>query len=607
MFQTRMIPASLFLVGLTPWFAFGQESWPNFFVEPGSDPHGMLRGPGFYLAMYKLVLITLVTIVWVKLAAWVNSDTQIFGARTELTPEVWNPIVVFAFFVSFLFILSFPLFLLSFPLFAAASIAPSVVYLFLRNGKISKEERSRIKMEVAARNAGKKGKGGGPEVIMAPVMAEEGPPVEFKPSARDQSSQQACLISLRQNMAYPTLKSIYTDAITRRFDQILMNYTRDQVSIRYQVDGIWHDMPAMDRELGDAMLYGMKQLAGMNPEDRKNKQTGSFNVSIPGGKSRSQITSQGVKTGEKVLIKLIGEKKKIMSLNECGMIPSVEERLKGHLNGSGIVLASCLPGDGTTTNWNAVLESSDRILRDFNAIVPKSKDHENDTYVENIDFTYYESGEGQEYSTLKSLLLKQPEALVLPEPKDPQVLDRLADEVANENRFVITRMAARSSAEAIVRILTLKVDRSKFAKALSAVVYHRLVRRLCDHCKQPYQPAPQLLAKLGLKPGQIDVLYREWQPPPPEELVDEKGRPIEPPVCPVCGGLGYLDRIAIFEVLDVEDSIRNAIVNQPRVETIAKAMRQAGHKGLQDEGIKLVLAGVTSLNELQRVLKASQS
>ena len=134
-----MIPASLFLVGLTPWLAFGQESWPNFFVEPGSDPHDMLRGPGFYLAMYKLISITLVTVVWVKLAALVNSDTQIFGARTELTPEVWNPIVVFAFFVSFLFILSFPLFLLSFPLFAAASIAPSVVYLFLRNGKISKE------------------------------------------------------------------------------------------------------------------------------------------------------------------------------------------------------------------------------------------------------------------------------------------------------------------------------------------------------------------------------------------------------------------------------------------------------------------------------------
>ena len=95
MFQTRMIPASLCLVGLTPWFALGQETWPNFFVEPGSDPHDMLRGPGFYLAMYKLILITLVTVVWVKLAAWVNADTQIFGARTELTPETWNPIVEF--------------------------------------------------------------------------------------------------------------------------------------------------------------------------------------------------------------------------------------------------------------------------------------------------------------------------------------------------------------------------------------------------------------------------------------------------------------------------------------------------------------------------------
>ncbi len=608
MFRNRIILTSVCLVGLTPWLAYGQESWPNYFVEPSSDPHDFLRGPGFYLAMYKLILIAVVTLVWVKLAAWVNADTQYFGERTQMPPEVWNSITVFPFFVGFLFVLSFPLFLLSFPLFAIASIAPAFVYQFLRNGKITKDERARIKLELSSRVAsqgGKGSKGGVPDVIMAPVIAEEGPPVEFKPAAGDQRAQQACLISLRQNLAYPALKAMYADTITRRVDQILMDYTREQVNIRYQVDGIWHDMPAMDRELGDAMLYALKQLASVNPDDRRSKQSGSFNATIPGRKSKTLFTSQGVQTGERVLIKLVTERKKIMTLKECGMIPSAEERLKSHLNGSGIVLVSCMPGNGTTTNWNAVLEASDRIMRDFHAVAPKSEEHDYDTFVENVDVTTYEPGGDNAFTTLKSLLLKQPEAIVLPEPADAQVLDRLADEVTKEHRFVITRIPSRSSSEAIVRILGLKVDRSKFAKALSAVVYHRLVRRLCDHCKQPYQPAPQLLAKLGLQPGQIETLYREWQPPPPEELVDEKGRPIEPPICPVCGGLGYLGRIAIFELMDIDDSIRAAIVNQPKVEAISKVARQAGHKSLQEEGLKLVLAGVTSLNELQRVLKTS--
>jgi type II secretory ATPase GspE/PulE/Tfp pilus assembly ATPase PilB-like protein len=152
-------------------------------------------------------------------------------------------------------------------------------------------------------------------------------------------------------------------------------------------------------------------------------------------------------------------------------------------------------------------------------------------------------------------------------------------------------------------VLVHRCDLKKFASAIRCVVNQRLVRRLCENCKQPFQPAPQLLQKLGIPPGRVEAFYAKYQPPPPEQLVDEKGNPIPPPVCEVCGNLGFVERIGIFELLEINDSIRETLLASPDLESLMAAAKASGFLSLREEGIAVVAKGITSIDELQRVLQ----
>jgi len=132
-------------------------------------------------------------------------------------------------------------------------------------------------------------------------------------------------------------------------------------------------------------------------------------------------------------------------------------------------------------------------------------------------------------------------------------------------------------------------------------VNQRLIRKLCD-CKQPFQPPPQLLQKLGIPPGRVQQLFREWQPPPPPPP-DQKGKVEEPQICRKCGGIGYYGRTAIFELLEVTDTLRDALVRNPQIDTLRQIARQSGTRSIQEEGVLLVVKGTVSITELQRVLK----
>jgi len=139
----------------------------------------------------------------------------------------------------------------------------------------------------------------------------------------------------------------------------------------------------------------------------------------------------------------------------------------------------------------------------------------------------------------------------------------------------------------------------KFAATVTAVVNQRLVRLLCETCRQAYEPPEQLLQKLGIPKGRVEVLFREFQPPPP----GTKKKRGEPEVCPDCGGLFYKGRTAIFEFTKVTDEMRKALVERPRPEVLHELSHAAGNRTLLEEGVLLVARGATSVNELQRVLK----
>ncbi|MGE3779613.1 MAG: hypothetical protein AB7F89_20655, partial [Pirellulaceae bacterium] len=104
--------------------------------------------------------------------------------------------------------------------------------------------------------------------------------------------------------------------------------------------------------------------------------------------------------------------------------------------------------------------------------------------------------------------------------------------------------------------------------------------------------------------GRVGTFYTAWTPPPPEQQVDAKGRPIEIQICQKCQGIGYFGRIGVFELLVPNDQVRQAIEKQPNLELIRRAAKAGGHRGLQEEAILLVAQGLTSLTELQRVFSA---
>ena len=181
------------------------------------------------------------------------------------------------------------------------------------------------------------------------------------------------------------------------------------------------------------------------------------------------------------------------------------------------------------------------------------------------------------------------------------VLDTFCDLANREKKLILSRTHARSAIDAVLRIVALKGNIEKVSTALLGVVCHRVLRKLCDKCKRGFQPSNALLEQLGLPPGRVAIMYQRYEPRP-EELVDKNGKPIPYQPCGVCGGTGYVERTAVYELLIVNDAIREALRSHPTPEKLATIARQHGHISMRDEAIVLVARGITSLEEIQRVL-----
>ena len=226
------------------------------------------------------------------------------------------------------------------------------------------------------------------------------------------------------------------------------------------------------------------------------------------------------------------------------------------------------------------------MLRDFLGVEDKAK-HETD--VENINITTFDGAAGETPDKmLPKLMLTQPEVIVFSDLCNAATVNKLC-EYANdprEGKLVVAGVRAQDACEALLRVLLLKADAKEFAKAVRAVLSVRLVRKLNDTCKQPYTPPPQLLAKLGIPAGRVKVLYKEWTPPPPPSTPEEqkaerkRKQQLPPTACPLCEqegslchGLGYRGRTGIFELLEVNDQIREALVKQPKLEVLRQLAR----------------------------------
>ncbi len=573
-----------FVLGGAP-FALAQDfgTFPSY---PGLTPQTITSfpiGPGFYLSWIKILVCWLIFLLWVCTLDWSSRD----ASERKLDYKRWNLVGFFVFFLAFVLLWTLPWFWLAMPLMLVAWGAPFFSYVVYRNKRVPMDEtvltpgHIRFWLSEKLRPLG---------INIAPEAGRrgKGPPIELKAQGKDERTNAANLLLARQGLGYSLTQSLINEVIARRVDSVLMDFTQTAVAMRYQIDGVWHDTEARDRESGDAILAVMKTLAGLDARQRVKRQEGTFGAELEKVKYTCRFVSQGTKTGERALMQLQGRKQKLDRLPDLEMRAKLVEDLKAALSlPQGMVVISTPPAGGLSTLYPAIIKEMDRFVRGFVGIESSAVKEFN---VENVVMTYFDPAAGQNpAAVLPKLIREHPDVYVVPDMVDAESGVMLCEQIEHEKRMVVTSVRAKELAESLLQLLRMKIPAARVAPALVAAVNMRLIRKLCPKCKEGYAPTPQVLQQLGIPAGRVEALYRP--PQQPEE------------VCTECQGIGYLGRTGMFEVLIVDDGVREVLTTNPQAAAVRQAARRAGMRTLQEEGIVLVAKGVTSLQELMRILK----
>lgn len=553
-----------------------------------NDSHSIPRLKHISLSWPKLLLVVVLFLIWVRSADWVNTDSQIFN----MGYGKWNPIEFFPFFLALLLLV----FLL--PNFIIAAVALPVVYLatyvpyvVTRNKSVELHQKVFTGDWFRYQVAHLAGKVGIKMDAERKAEYEKGAPVDLLALGSDEErTNQANLLTARQSPGYLLVKDLIAEMADRHADRTMLDYTQASVVARHHIDGVWHNGEARDRESGDVMLAVMKTLANLNMTERRKKQVGKFGAKYKDHSYVCKIVSQGVTTGERVVVDLLGGyQRAFKSYDDLGMRSKLAEQWSEIMSRDrGLLIVSGMPEGGVSTLMDVSLLETDRLMRDFFSI---EELHHREREFENIEVVTYDATQNETPATiLPKLIRRYPNVYVIRDFSDVEAAKLLLNEI-RDDRLVITTVNAKDAPEALLRMLQLKVPQRDFAATVSAVLCTRLVRKLCESCRVGYAPTPDLLKKLGIPAGKVEALYRT---PKPEE--------IEKP-CPECANIGFKGRTGIFELLEADDQIREILIKQPKLELLRKAARAAGMRSFQEEGLLLVAKGVTSLAELQRVLK----
>jgi type II secretory ATPase GspE/PulE/Tfp pilus assembly ATPase PilB-like protein len=210
---------------------------------------------------------------------------------------------------------------------------------------------------------------------------------------------------------------------------------------------------------------------------------------------------------------------------------------------------------------------------------------------------YDEKKHEDPFTYIPNLLLQEPNVLAFTDPTSGSVIDQMVN-LSAQGLLIISRIHGKHCLDALVRFLAHKPQVKKLAEELQSVVCMRVLRKLCPECRMAFTPSPQLLGQFGIPADRVRQFYKAFEYEP--GMVDEDDNEIDP--CKHCSGIGYRERTGIFEVLTVTNPLRRALFDNSRLDNLMAVARSHGHVSMRDMGVVAVAAGVTSLDEVQRVL-----
>lgn len=399
--------------------------------------------------------------------------------------------------------------------------------------------------------------------------------------------------NLKQNprlvrAALVPVKKMVSDGLSRRAHTILLEPAQGRVAIRFVVDGIPYPAGVLPGQRGMAMIQMVKVLAGLNPQERSEPQSGGINAEFDDTKFELLTDFVPLKPGvERLRIRVENPKVTYLKPSAVGMPEDLIQSIRGVTEEcKGIILTCGPPESGVTSLSICALHCVDPYLYSvFNMADVGNK--------ELINVTNFEPEEGHDLElSLDRLIRREADVLYMGKLDDPAVVQTMF-EFADRLCFV-GEISGNTPADAIKQLIEW-VGTDMVSQHLKAIITQKLIRTLCDDCKQAFRPNPQLLKRLKLPP-ETAVLYRAPAPPDP----DDEDAPTIEELCEDCDGLPFHGRAAAFELLEMSEGMRDAVLAGADPEAIRGVMNSEDMRTLQRDAIRLVAEGKTALEEVQR-------
>lgn len=409
------------------------------------------------------------------------------------------------------------------------------------------------------------------ELIRGFELAENSPAVSTS-VASEVGASDAPIIRLVQ--------SIISEAVRRRASDIHLEPLERRFRVRYRIDGALVEADSPPKRLQLAVISRVKIMANISIAEKRVPQDGRIQVVLEGKSFDLRVSSLPTAHGESIVMRILDQDGVRLGLPELGFLPD-DERAFSQLIASpdGIVLVTGPTGSGKTTTLYASLHALNKSERKIITVEDPVE-----YQLAGINQVPVRAEIGMTFAAaLRAMLRQAPNIVMVGEIRDAETAD-IAINASLTGHLVFSTLHTNDAPSAVTRLIDIGAKPFLVAASLRATMAQRLVRRVCEACARDDAPSTSELAALGATPAQVAA-----------------GRFRRGAGCPECDGTGYRGRVGIFEIFLISDEIRALIYENASAARLRACARRAGMRTLREDGVRKVLAGLTTIEEVVAV------
>lgn len=368
-------------------------------------------------------------------------------------------------------------------------------------------------------------------------------------------------------------------------------YEQDSL-IRFRIDGVLHDVLRLPKNLHDQIITRIKILSKLRTDEHLKAQDGKIRAKLDSEELDVRVSIVPIVEGEKAVLRLLSSHSRQFALGELGLPQTCIQKVKnGFSKPFGMVLATGPTGSGKTTTIYAILKILNTREKNIATIEdPVEYDIEGINQIQvNIktDITFVNG--------LRSIVRQDPDIIFVGEIRDKETAE-IAVNSAMTGHLVLSTLHTNDAATTLPRLIDMDIEPFLVATTVNIIIAQRLIRKICEKCRVSKTIRPEELKKHIHE----DMLKKHFasQKTKKDSITTYYGKG-----CDVCHNTGYFDRIGIFEVLEVTNSIKNLITSKADASTIAKKAIEEGMETMLDDGIEKVKSGITTFEEILRATK----